>query len=194
MNRSEFIRTSAQLTCASCFALAFGSGASAADAPAPAAPPSAPADEALKQAQSDNAFINNWLTDLFEAIDTEVNPATQLKLLQACGRGCYRRHQFKQDIAAAGKGDPEKLIAAYRKNFGIEREGDLVHIRYGDHCFCPAARNRPARPNDLHCECTRATHQTVFETALGRPIRVELIETVRRGGKTCHLVAHLEPS
>jgi hypothetical protein len=191
MNRSEFIRTSAQLACASCFALAFGSGASATEATAPATPSPTPVDEALKQAQNENAFINNWLTDLFEAIETEVDPAAQLKLMQACGRGCYRRHQFKQDIAAAGKGDPEKLIAAYRKNFGIEREGDLVHIRYGDHCFCPAARNRPARPNDLHCECTRATHQTVFETALGRPVKVELLETVRRGGKTCHLVAHL---
>lgn len=191
MNRSEFIRTSVQLTCASCLGLAFGSRASAAEAPPPEAPPPAPADEALRQAQNDNAFINNWLTDLFEAIDTEVDPATKLKLLQACGRGCYRRHKFKQDLAAAGQGDVEKLIAAYRQNFGIEREGDRVHIRYSDHCFCPAARNRPARPHDLHCECTRATHQTIFETALGRPVKVELLETVRRGGKTCHLVAHL---
>ncbi len=88
-------------------------------------------------------------------------------------------------------GDAGKLIEAYRKNFNTQRDGDLVHIRYDDHCFCPAARNRPARPNDLHCECTRATHQTVFETALGRPIKVELLETIRRGGQTCHLVAHL---
>jgi hypothetical protein len=126
MNRSEFFRTSVQLTCASCLALVFGSNASAPDAPAPAAPPT-PVDEALKQAQGENAFINNWLTDLFEAIDTEVDPAVQRKLLQACGRGCYRRHKFKQEIAAAGKDDPEKLIAAYRKNFRIEREGGLVH-------------------------------------------------------------------
>jgi hypothetical protein len=128
---------------------------------------------------------------LFEAIDTEVDPTVQLKLLQACGRGCYRRHKFKQDIAAAGKDDPEKLIAAYRKNFRIERDGGLVHIFYGDHCYCLAAHNRPGRRNDLHCECTRATHQTIFETALARPIKVELLETIRHGGKTCHLVAHL---
>jgi hypothetical protein len=190
MNRSEFLRSSAGFACASCLAIVLGPRAAAADALTPA-PPLTPVDEALKQARSENAFTNNWLTDLFEAIDTEVDPAVQLKLMQACGRGCYRRHQFKQEIAAAGKGDAEKLIAAYRKNFRIEREGDLVHIRYGDHCYCPAAHNRPPRPNDLHCECTRATHQTVFETALGRPIKVELLETIRRGGQTCHLVAHL---
>jgi hypothetical protein len=149
-------------------------------------------DEALKKAQGENTFINNWLTDLFAAIDTELDPAAKLKLMQACGRGCFNRHKFKQDIAAAGRGDVEKLLAAYRQNFGIEREGDLVHLRYGGgFCYCPAARNRPARPQDLHCECTRFTHETIFATALGRHIPVELVETVRRGRKNCHLIAHL---
>jgi hypothetical protein len=189
MNRAAFIQTSSRLACASCAALILGPRAAA----TVAAPTETvtPVDEALKQARYENEFTKNWMTDLFEAIDTEVDPAVQLKLMRACGRGCYRRHQFKQDIAASGRGDPEKLLSAYRKNFGIEREGDLVHIRYGDHCYCPAAKNRPARPHDLHCECTRFTHETIFSAALGRPIQVELVESIRRGGKTCHLVAHL---
>jgi hypothetical protein len=188
MNRSEFLRSSASLACASCAALVLGPSADAADTTS--TPP--PVDDALKKAQGENTFTNNWLTDLFAAIDAEVDPAVKLRLMHACGRGCYRRHVFKQDIAAAGHGDVEKLLAAYRKNFGIEREGDLVHIRYGGgKCFCPAARNRPGRPNDLHCECTRFTHETIFETALGRHIPIELVETVRRGGTNCHLIAHL---
>jgi ribosomal protein L44E len=189
MNRSDFLRTSSQLACASCVTLAFGSRADAAETP-PA--PSTPVDEALQRARDENNFVNNWLTDLFEAIDQEVDPTARVKLLEACGRACYRRHSFKQDIAAAGRGDPDKLVEAYRKNFGIERDGNRVHIRYGGgKCFCPAARNRPARPNDLHCECTRATHEAIFEAALGRHIQVELVETVRRGGQRCHLVANL---
>ena len=52
-------------------------------------------------------------------------------------------------------------------------------------------KDRPAAADDLHCECTRTTHQTVFETALQRPIRVEVLETLRRGGKTCHFLVHL---
>jgi hypothetical protein len=186
MNRSEFLRTTASFACASCTALALGTRAEAAD------PSPTPVDDALQKAQGENQFTNNWLTDLFDAIDTELDPAVKLRLMQACGRGCYRRHKFKQDIAAAGQGDVGKLLAAYRKNFNIQREGSFVHIRYGGgFCYCPAAHNRPARPNDLHCECTRFTHETIFETALGRHVPIELVETVRRGGSTCHLVAHL---
>lgn len=187
MNRSEFLRSSSLFACATCTTLIFGAGAGAAYAP----PPTTPVDEALKKAQRENVFTKNWLTDLFAAMDAELEPAAKLKLMQACGRGCFQRHKFKQDIAEAGRGDVDKLLAAYRQNFGIERDGDLVHIRYGDRCFCPAAQNRPARPNDLHCECTRFTHETIFATALGRHIPVELVESIRRGGKTCHLVAHL---
>lgn len=189
MNRFEFLHRSSQWACGSCLALIASGGARAADAPAPT-----PVDEALKRAQEENRFVNNWLADLFEAIDTELDRPAQLKLIEACGRGCFRRHKFKTDIAEEGKGDIDKLLAAYRRNFRISREGDRVHIAYGaerNNCFCPAARNRPARPNDLQCECTRATHEAIFATALGRRIRVELAETVRRGGKRCHLIAHL---
>lgn len=185
MNRAEFLRSTATWACGSCLA------ALAETRAADAAPPTTPVDEALKQTRFESEFTNHWLEDLFAAIDAEVDPAVQLRLMRACGQGCFRRHQFKQDIAAAGRGDIEKLLAAYRRNFGIERVGDDVHIRYADHCFCPAAKNRPSRPHDLHCECTRFTHETIFATALGRHVPIELVESVRRGGKTCHLVAHL---
>ena len=186
MKRSEFIRTSASLACASCATLVLGAPGAGAETHAGAS------EKALKQAQNENAFTNNWMTDLFAAIDAEVDPATKLKLMQATGRGCFNRHKFKQEIAEAGKGDVDKLIEAYRKNFGIERDGDDVHIRYGGGiCYCPAAKNRPARPNDLHCECTRFTHETIFETALGRHVPIELVASVRRGDANCHLIAHL---
>ncbi len=192
MNRSEFLQTAATWACGSCLALVFNTRAAASEtATSPATEPVTPVDEALKQARAENAFTARWLTDLFDAIDAEADPALQLKLMQACGRGCYRRHTFKQDIAKAAAGDVDRLVAAYATVFGIQREGDLLHIRYADRCFCPAARNRPARPNDLHCECTRFTHETILENALGRHVPVELVESVRRGGKTCHLVAHL---
>jgi hypothetical protein len=70
-----------------------------------------------------------------------------------------------------------------------------VHIRYGETskgCYCPAARLRPVHPGDLHCECTRATHEAVVAAALGRPHPIDILETIRRGGKTCHFVVRLD--
>ncbi|HKM82640.1 MAG TPA: hypothetical protein VKO18_11385 [Terriglobia bacterium] len=147
-----------------------------------------PCDEQLK-------FIQNFLSDLMESIDSQVDERTKIKILGECGRGCFRRFQFKQDIAAKGKGSVDKLIEAYHVNFEAWRDGDTVHIRYGAvnsyGCFCPAARYRPGKPHDIHCYCTRATHQAIWETALGRPVKVEILQTVRRGDPTCHFLVHL---
>jgi len=76
----------------------------------------------------------------------------------------------------------------------VWRKGDLVHIRYGavsKQCYCPATRFHPAKPGDIHCECTRASHQTIFETALARPVRVNIVESLRRAGATRHFVADI---
>ena len=185
MNRKDFFRGSLALgACAGCFLMpsvtAKASGAVPED------------DEKYKNLLQEKEFIQNWLTDLISTIETDLDEPTRVKLLAGCGRGCFNRHKFKSDIAEKGKGDVDKLIEAYRANFEAWKEGNTVHIRFGEvspGCYCPAAKFRPAKPNDLHCECTRATHQTIFETALGRPIDVKILESVRRGNKTCHFLA-----
>jgi hypothetical protein len=151
-------------------------------------------EEQMKQLQYEKQFIENWVTDLIETMEKELDEPTRIKLMAGCARGCHRRHKFTQDIVEAGKGNLDKLLEAYKKSFGIRREGDKVHIFYGrgpKGCWCPAAQDRPAHPKDLHCECTRGKHQHIFETALGRPFKVEIVETIRRGAKNCHFIVHL---
>jgi hypothetical protein len=151
-------------------------------------------DDDLLALQSKKQFVENWLSDLLEAMDKNLDRKTQEKIVGNCGVACFNRHQFKKDIAINGSGDLDKLIESYKKNFEIWKDGGTVHIRYGEvskSCYCPAANYRTPKPNDIHCECTRNTHRTIFETALGRPFRVEIAESLRRGGKTCHFIVYL---
>ncbi len=183
MNRKEFFAASAKAGLGCCAAALLGAKPVAAEPAADCA-----AADAEKQ------FIANWLTDLFESMDTTLDPETKVKVMAGCGTGCFRRHSFKTDIAKEGKGDLDKLLVAMKKSFEVWREGDLVHVRFGKEvkrCFCPVARLHPARPHDMHCECTRATQQAIFETALERPVKVEIVESLRRGNPTCHFIAHV---
>jgi len=187
MNRKEFFQKSLQSGLGCCAWLVFDQT----ETPVSASPN--PTDQ-VSQVQFEKEFIQNWLTDLLDAMEAELDEKTRIRLMESCGRGCFRRYQLKQDIVNQGRGNLEKLIQAYKKNYEIWQEGKQVHIRYGavsSGCYCPAAKYRPAKAHDLHCECTRATHQTIFETALGRPFKVEVVESLRRGGKTCHFVVHL---
>ena len=189
MNRKEYLETSLKLGLCSCAFLFSGIGKIKAGVPAVAQQ-----DDELEKVKAEKEFIQNWLIDLLNTMSKELDRETQIKMYEGTGRGCYNRYKFKQDIAADGKGNIDKLLEAYKRNFEVWRDGDTVHIRYGEkssQCYCPAARFKPVKPGDLHCECTRTTHQTIFETALGKPIRVDVIESLRRGGQTCHFLVHL---
>jgi hypothetical protein len=151
-------------------------------------------DDKLQALQSQKQFIENWLSDLLDSMDENLDRKIQEKIVGNCGVACFNRYQFKKDIAINGSGDLDKLIESYKKNFEIWKDGPTVHIRYGEvskGCYCPAANYRISKPNDIHCECTRNTHKTIFETALGKSFKVDIAETVRRGGKTCHFIVYL---
>jgi hypothetical protein len=156
------------------------------------------AHEDVEQRSADageTEFIKNWLADLMNVIDRDTDEPTKARLVGACGRACFERFDFKRNWAVEGRGDVEKLVTALQKNFDVWRDGSVVHVRYGatsKGCYCPAARYRPAKQNDLHCYCSRGSHQAVWETALSRPVHVEILESVRRGGKTCHFAVHLD--
>jgi hypothetical protein len=159
-------------------------------------PASVAETEAPARNDGELTFIQNWVTDLMAALDSHLDDTTKIRLMSECGRGCYRRFQFKQDIAAKGRGNVDKLIAAYKSNFEVWREGEnKVHIRYGavnkNGCFCPAAKYRPGNPNDIQCYCTRASHQAIWENALGKTIGIDILQTVRRGDPTCHFLVNL---
>jgi len=151
-------------------------------------------DDTLQVLQSQKQFVENWLSDLLESMDKILGRETQERIVGNCGVACFNRYQFKKDIAINSSGDLDKLIESYKMNFEVWKEEDTIHIRYGEvsnNCYCPAANYRLPKPNDIHCECTRSTHKIIFETALGKPFRVEIAESLRRGGKTCHFIVYL---
>lgn len=150
--------------------------------------------EDIETIKAEKEFVEHWTADLLDSMADVLDRDTQVKIVEGCGRACFNRFQFKQGIAAAGKGDVDKLIEAYNQYYDARREGNVVHLQYRgseNGCKCPAAKNRPSQPDDIHCECTRATQQAIFETALGRPIKVEIVESRRRGGNVCRMLVHL---
>lgn len=151
-------------------------------------------DEKFQALQNQKHFVENWLSDLLESMEKHLDRPSLERIVGECGKACFNRHQFKKDIAFNSEGNLEKLMENYKKNFEIWREGNIVHIRFGEvskQCYCPAAYYRTAKENDIHCECTRNTHKAIFETALNRPFNVEIVESLRRGGKTCHFIVDL---
>jgi len=67
----------------------------------------------------------------------------------------------------------------------LTRDGDAVTIVIEGGCVCPLVKTLEIEASPNHCHCTVSHLKHLYETGLGRPVEVELVETCLRGGDTC---------
>jgi hypothetical protein len=132
--------------------------------------------------------LHAWLVDLLAALDSELDPPTRARILQACGRG----------EALRGRPTPppptvtlEEFATRLRARLGEENvrlAGNRLEVAYGSRCDCPLVGPAPERLSDTWCECARGYMTEMMTGRLGRPVQVDLVEAVKRGGQRCRWV------
>jgi len=176
MERKEFL----QVGCRCCV------GAAAALLVPATAAANGPVSAGSRQQQPDlSTQVHAWLVDFLAAVDAQLDPAARVRLLQACGRAELRRllppqptvtlEQLAQELRGPGDGSNVRLVGNQMEWF-VPR------------CGCPLVGSTPERLSDTWCECARGAMTELAEARLGRPVRVELREAIKRGGRRCHWV------
>lgn len=142
-----------------------------------------------------------WIKALMDHLDEQLPPEARIKLMQACGRSCYLR---AFGVASERQATPEDL-ARYLKfleDGGIEltREDDTVSFTYSwgrDHqnpwgliirdgyCMCPLVESGPPGLSPTYCYCSTGYVKELEERLTGRPVKVDLVESLKTGGRDC---------
>lgn len=147
-------------------------------------------------------FAKTWAGRFLRVMDERLDERTRQGLMEANGRACA--------IGAYGPAEPAKAIgvdefvarlAAHVGPENARREGDLVFCSYRQnpeglrtadgYCLCPLVEDGPADLSPTFCHCSVGYVGYMFEKAIGRAVRVELVESVRRGGKACRFAVHV---
>jgi hypothetical protein len=148
-------------------------------------------------------FGKKWIGRFMRVVDERFDEKTRRELMEANGRACA--------IAAYGPVDPSKtmpldaFVAALAKHLGPEnarRGGDVVYFSYKQHaeaprmadgyCFCKLVEDGPADLSPTYCNCSAGHVAYLFEKNVGRPpARVDVLESVRRGGQACRFAVHV---
>ncbi|HSD26884.1 MAG TPA: DUF6144 family protein [Vicinamibacteria bacterium] len=210
MDRKEFLGKSLQMAAGlglgcPCLAAGGDTPATKPDAgPAPASPcPKTSGDYPHATPFEKRAdFAKTWAGRFVRVLDERVDETTRHGLMEANGRACA--------MGAYGPPDPAKkvgvdeLVASLAKHVGPEnarREGDVVFFNYKQnraglrvadgYCLCPLVEDGPADLSATYCHCSVGYVAYMFERSLGRPVRVELLESLRGGGKGCRFAVHV---
>ncbi len=147
-------------------------------------------------------FGKKWVGRFMRVMDERVDEKTRLGLMEANGRACA--------TGAYGPPDPAKTLAVddfvarlagYVGPENARREGQVVYFNYvqnpaglrtaDGYCLCPVVEDGPADLSPTFCHCSVGYVAYMFERNLGRPVRVELLESVRRGGKACRFAVQV---
>lgn len=144
---------------------------------------------------SDAKAVRDFLSAFLRKEETSLNHDALIKLMEERGRACCRALDFRQKLIQDSQGSLDRLVELMGKIVGAEncrREGDRVTLIYpSGKCVCDWSPKRAPSADDPYCECSKANNQLLFETVGGKPVRVEVAESPRRGGARCRFLIHL---
>jgi predicted ArsR family transcriptional regulator len=180
MNRIEFLKTCAGGLCA---CAAFGVPTAAIAESATAEPPK-PEDWRLQ-------FIKRRYAKLLENLEGRVGERTLDEILQQQGRFCASTTEMIQKHKGDIDGFIQDITREWKQQITYDREQGVITAAGPEvkECFCPLIDGRYT-PKSA-CDCSLGWTQYAYETVLGKPVQVELKESVLRGGKRCTFIIRI---
>jgi hypothetical protein len=133
---------------------------------------------------------------IISKLDEQLDQPTRERIMEACGRICHDNatpNQKRVPTAAEARG----FLDHMRSHYQAEVAGDetIVYFEYRNnpqglntadgYCLCPIFEIPPKDVSSTYCNCSRGYVAAIFEQGLGKPAKVELVESVLRGGKRC---------
>ena len=184
MKRNEFFKTCGAGICGcGVLGLLAPLAARAADQETAASTAAAAVDPELLKQQLEGA--RERFARLLSVMDEQLDDATRGKVLQGLGRECAKDYgpffnKYRGDL----QGFLDKIKTAWVERTEYdEKTGILRVVGKPAPCACPLVK--AGRTAAEFCECSRGWTQAAFSTVLGRPVAVEIEESVLRGGSRC---------
>jgi len=143
-------------------------------------------------------------------LDMAVDRKTRNRIMGECGNACAQANHATIDRVVAKRrkyaslkefleAEKDKPLPGMR----FERKGNVVYQYYMPQsfshpmrCFCSLLRGLPASEtvSATYCQCSKGFVQTMWERVLGKPAKVEVVETAVTGAKECQFRIYLELS
>ncbi len=197
MNRKEFVAASLGRAGTGVCMCGAALGMHAAFAEEPAKPK--PGEKSEARAAKRMEFVDGWVTRFFKVVDENLDEATRRKLMVANGKACFSAYAPNM----ARRAEPVSLdrvrqwIAAGAKDRGYGMDGDTITFEYvgsaetgqaapENVCLCPTVEAQKAGSiSPTYCHCSVGYVKEMHERRFGRPVNVDLVDSVLTGARRC---------
>jgi hypothetical protein len=181
MERKEFLMRTAQL-CLACGGGVFLAGQETKtgdDA----------GEKAKKTREAEKRFREAWVLTLMQNMEKQLDEASRVKLMEDCGRACARRSGILT-LAKKYQGNIKGFLEAMAGELGKDNLGmDGDAIRWGySRCYCELVADSSTLLPRTYCLCSAGWVREVFDALAQKPVRVELVQSIKQGASSCRFV------
>jgi len=178
MNRKDFLKNCA---CGLCTCAAAGL----------ISPATASAAETATKDDWKTPFLKQRFAKLLEILAGRLDEKTLNEILLELGRNCSSSIAWIKEYHGDPDGYFKRLKQRWNEDATCDREKGVITVASAERtdCGCPLMSNRYTPK--LACNCSLGWQQQTFETILGGKVRVELKESLLRGGKRCIFEIHV---
>ena len=142
-----------------------------------------------------------------ERLDVSIDEETRTKIMENCGYKCaeVNRSVIDEFVARRKKfGTLDEFLEAEQRNPSaverVERRGNIVYQFYTPQsltkpvmCYCDLLEGLPSNETVslTYCQCSKGFIQKKWEAVMGKPAKVDLLQSVVHGDKECKFAIHL---
>ncbi len=162
-------------------------------------PQTKPGDTSPARAVKRLEFVDVWLPRFFGVMDAELDEPTRRRMMAANGKVCFSEYRpdLKRRAQPATREEIAALIARRGKAAGYSMDGDTIVFEYTGSaetgqaspegvCLCAVAEaQRGKRMSPTFCWCSVGYVKEMHERVFGRPMKVELVQSVLMGHPRC---------
>ncbi len=149
-------------------------------------------------------FAKSWVKRFMSVMDKNLDEETRKKIMESCGKECFCAYNGAATWPKKGIETVDQYLQQIGALFGKEnayREGNKIYYNYNQnpnglkiadgYCLCPLTEDGPEGLSPTYCICSTGYVKEMFDRMMGKPVKVELLESLRRGGKKCRFLIHI---
>jgi predicted ArsR family transcriptional regulator len=138
-----------------------------------------------------------WWKRVIEELEKLIGREKSCEIMEKCGRKCCGPTSRKKAKEARGESESiEGLVKGMNENGiggGRLTLKDETTVQGGyDHCYCGQVKHTAEVFPEIYCHCSVGWYKQLFESALGTPVEVELVQSIITGADTCEFIIHVK--
>ena len=132
---------------------------------------------------------------LMDNFERQFPEDVQIKVMENCGRRCTGASTIEKAkrIKRNAQNLAELIDGLNKQHIGggkLKLENNKINVEYGK-CYCGMVSKTKERFSSTYCNCSRGYLLELFEQIFEKPVKVDLVESVIQGAKSCKFIIHI---